>query len=394
MRTYIKYLATLVAVGLGMSSCISDFENTEVDYPSQPFYGVFEARNLVDGVRYTSVVTEDENGSPLVYSIGEVHRKGGKIQPLFLTIAENAKYDQKVGVITGEAKSSYWGDGNNGVAPVPTQLSVAQSLNKGRFIGELLIGKGFGEKKFQGNLYRVAQLPTYKTTWMHYVKQVNEEGKEINVPDFMLKMNADVDSAVYTSDFMNEEAVGYSVQDGVLTFTQDGKPVAEASLNEKSQFVLTIGEKQIVLLPECSRVVPEKFEFLAEGVFSNGLLKPMPAQLYKGDQGSYCIKPWWRNEKGFIFKVDEETGAISYKKQVTNVDSKDLFGEAYGMITVSDAAKAIDDNFFNGATGKPLEKVSAGLYDKEQNVYVFNLVYRLEGIVAGLPKQAAFQVNP
>ena len=360
-------IAALALVVAGFTACneAEDFDRyADHTYSNAIELGHFTS--LYDAnskYTYGAVITLNAEGDTILYmySTGkEGNNDEGKTRTLFT--ADTLNYDQKTGVVTAKADTSYYDEGET----FGVQFTMAEMLDGERFAVDI----AYGSKNETAILKRNdTEFPPVQGKW-----SVADAAGELTTYTF------GIDSTVVIND--NEEAAGKYETDGrnIIVKNDADATVATFAYNENYQLTCTSSENAVMTrmtnLPE-----PESFYPIYEGsfIFATADLEGKSGHLFEGeipgyicqsdkDPSRYLLTPFIYNEDGMIFTMDQ-AGKIAVDAQFTGVEH-----QKYGPVYVTDVVTAgYAANFPNAKSH----------YDESLHTFYFDLIYHVSAGVFG-----------
>ncbi len=360
-------IAALALVVAGFTACneAEDFDRyADHTYSNAIELGHFTS--LYDAnskYTYGAVITLNAEGDTILYmySTGKAGNfDEGKTRTLFT--ADTLNYDQKTGVVTAKADTSYYDEGET----FGVQFTMAEMLDGERFAVDI----AYGSKNETAILKRNnTDIPPVQGKW-----SVADATGELTTYTF------GIDSTVVIND--NEEAAGKYETDGrnIIVKNDAGATVASFAYNDNYQLTCTSSENAVMTrmtnLPE-----PEFFYPIYEGnfIFATADLEGKSGHLFEGeipgyicqsdkDPSRYLLAPFIYNEDGMIFTMDE-AGKIAVDAQFTGAVHKQ-----YGEVFATDIVTAgYASNFPNAKSH----------YDESLHTFYFDLIYHVSAGVFG-----------
>lgn len=330
---------------------------------------------------YGAVITLNAKGDTILYmySTGKAgNYDEGKTRTLFT--ADTLNYDQKIGVVTAKADTSYYDEGET----FGVEFTMAEKFDGERFT----VNIAYGSKNETAVLKRnTTDFPPVQGKWCILrieTEEVegteNEEGvaetevveKEVVVATYTFG----IDSTVVIND--SEEPAGKYVTEGANVIVKDanGETVATFAYNDNYQLTCTSSENAVMTrmtnLPE-----PETFSPIYEGtfIFASSTLSGIPGHLFQDvgeipgyicqsdkDPSRYLLKPFIYNDEGMVFTMDA-AGNIVVDAQYTG-DNYQTHDPIYAtdVVTAGYGAK------FPNAKSH---------YDENLHIFYFDLVYHV-----------------
>lgn len=329
---------------------------------------------------YGAVITLNAKGDTILYmySTGKAgNYDEGKTRTLFT--ADTLNYDQKTGVVTAKADTSYYDEGET----FGVEFTMAELLDGERFAVDI----AYGSKNETAILKRnTTDFPPVQGKWCILrieTEEVegteNEEGvaetevveKEVVVATYTFG----IDSTVVIND--SEEPAGKYVTDGANIIVKDanGETVATFAYNDNYQLTCTSSENA-VMTRMTNQPEPETFSPIYEGsfIFASSPLAGNPGHLFEGeipgyicqsdkDPSRYLLKPFIYNDEGMVFTMDVD-GKIAVDAQFTGESNF----EGYGPLYVTDVVTAGLASKFPGAQSH---------YDEATHIFYFDLLYHV-----------------
>ncbi|MDY4874195.1 MAG: hypothetical protein SO133_04970 [Alloprevotella sp.] len=396
----INKIAALALVVAGFTACneAEDFDRyADHTYSNAIELGHYTSQYDANSkYTYGAVITLNAEGDTILYmySTGKAGNfDEGKTRTLFT--ADTLNYDQKTGVVTAKADTSYYDEGET----FGVQFTMAEMLDGERFAVDI----AYGSKNETAILKRnTTDFPPVQGKWCILrieTEEVegteNEEGvaetevveKEVVVATYTFG----IDSTVVIND--SEEPAGKYVTEGANIIVKDdkGETVATFAYNDNYQLTCTSSENA-VMTRMTNQPEPETFNPLYEGnfIFATADLSGKPGHLFQGagdisgficqsdkDPSRYLLVPFINNEEGMLFTMDE-AGKIAVDAQYTGAGDPNL-----GPIYATDVVLAGFGSDFPGVQSH---------YDKEYHVFYFDLVYHASSAATN-PYEEIFKVT-
>lgn len=290
MKKYITFLITLGMASLMSVGCLSDYDNDGlITYDSDMPCGVYSTEWNRDSVKYTAVVTKNNEGKPMVYVTSKSVKTNATDHTLFNYVSDTAYYVETVGQLNSKANSSFYSSDE-------TKCFLHQSRHDGNYYLQVKLNDG--SLMFTSTVQRSQQLctPKINTTWT----------------------NAD---ASHVIEFYNDGSLEYenngNVEQGNWTYTVGsidfsvGDKKCTARFNDDYQLELDLVDTTLVVYPE---VTQETFT-QSLGIYQYYLDlfgQTLKGQLFRGDLGTFKLAPFVSNSEGLTFKVSDNN-VISFK---------------------------------------------------------------------------------
>ena len=363
----INKIAALALVVAGFTACneAEDFDRyADHTYSNAIELGHFTS--LYDAnskYTYGAVITLNAEGDTILYmySTGkEGNNDEGKTRTLFT--ADTLNYDQKTGVVTAKADTSYYDEGET----FGVQFTMAEMLDGERFAVDI----AYGSKNETAILKRNdTDIPPVQGKWC-----VAKDSVTVTTYDF-----AQASTVIINGD---ETAPGKYEVNGrdIKVLNADSTLITLFTYNNNWQLVCTSSENAVMTrmtnLPE-----PESFYPIYEGnfIFATADLEGKSGHLFEGeipgyicqsdkDPSRYLLTPFINNEDGMLFTMDK-AGMIAVDAQFTGVEH-----QKYGPVYVTDVVTAgYAANFPNAKSH----------YDESLHTFYFDLIYHVSAGVFG-----------
>ena len=361
-------IAALALVVAGFTACneAEDFDR----YADHTYSNAIElghVTSLYDAnskYTYGAVITLNAEGDTILYmySTGkEGNNDEGKTRTLFT--ADTLNYDQKTGVVTAKADTSYYDEGET----FGVEFTMAEMLDGERFAVDI----AYGSKNETAVLKRNdTDIPPVQGKWCVAKDSVTVTTYQFAQDSTVVIINGDkADSAKYVVNGRD-----------IKVLNADSAIVAKFTYNNNWQLVCTSSENA-VMTRMTNQPEPETFNPLYEGnfIFATADLSGKPDHLFQGeipgyicqsdkDPSRYLLTPFINNEDGMLFTMDK-AGMIAVDAQFTGVEH-----QKYGPVYVTDVVTAgYAANFPNAKSH----------YDESLHTFYFDLIYHVSAGVFG-----------
>ena len=360
-------IAALALVVAGFTACneAEDFDRyADHTYSNAIELGHFTS--LYDAnskYTYGAVITLNAEGDTILYmySTGkEGNNDEGKTRTLFT--ADTLNYDQKTGVVTAKADTSYYDEGET----FGVEFTMAEMLDRKRFAVDIKYGSNNETAILKRN---DTDMPPVQGKWF-----VAKDSVTVTTYEFAQ------DSTVIING--DETAPGKYEVNGrdIKVLNADSTLITLFTYNNNWQLVCTSSENAVMTrmtnLPE-----PETFSPLYEGnfIFATADLEGNSGHLFEGeipgyicqsdkDPSRYLLAPFINTEDGMLFTMDK-AGMIAVDAQFTGVEH-----QKYGPVYVTDVVTAgYAANFPNAKSH----------YDESLHTFYFDLIYHVSAGVFG-----------
>ncbi|MBB3703303.1 hypothetical protein [Alloprevotella rava] len=342
MKQYIKTLALMLLVGLGLTSCLNDdrFDEGVQKYQKSLPYGVWKSvSNSPGNYDYTGILTKDVAGKDLFYVIRTARPTApdsGEVK--ILMVSHDVQYSDSTGMLQASAPSCYFGDGENGTKKLTAAANLAILHSSNNLIFQMVTSDG--TTQFHLQAARVEAKPTsiagmwegYSSDSTKYftaeLKPADAQGNGTGVAVFN---DNDVEEVAYT--FANNAAT----VTGKIT-----QKKAEFAYNDNYQLVATLDGATFVVDPMASTSEPENFTPAYTGKFTSKLFgESSDVVIYKGDKGTgnYLFTPFIMNSTtGFVFNwANDNTLSFDAKKGNATGYTHKQNGRTLGPVYALDA---------------------------------------------------------
>ena len=369
MKQYIKTLALLLLVGLGLTSCLKDdrFDEGIKKYQKSLPYGVWKSASDASGnYDYTAVFTKDAKGKDLFYVVRKARNSApdsGEVK--FLMVSHDVQYSDSTGVIEAVAPSCFFGDGQNGTSKLSARAYLAILRSSKNLMFQMITSDG--STQFSVQAQRDDAKPTsiagmwegYSSDSTKYftanLNSASAQGKGSGI-------------AVFNDNDVEDVAYQFAGNKGTVTGNDTHKK-AELSFNDEYQLVATLDGKTFVVDPLASSSEPEAFTPTYSATFTSSLFgSSQNVVIYKGEKnvGNYYFKPFIdNNTTGFAFNMQsDKTLSFDSKNGIPTGYTHVQGGQTLGPVYAYDAY----------ALGKGAQsKYDAG-------VFTFNVSYQIPGV--------------
>lgn len=375
----INKIAALALVVAGFTACneADDFDRyADHTYSNAIELGHYTSQYDANSkYTYGAVITLNAKGDTILYmySTGKAgNYDEGKTRTLFT--ADTLNYDQKTGVVTAKADTSYYDEGET----FGVEFTMAEMLDGERFAVDI----AYGSKNETAVLKRNdTDIPPVQGKWCVAKDSVTVTTYQFAQDSTVVIINGDkADSAKYVVNGRD-----------IKVLNADSAIVAKFTYNNNWQLVCTSSENA-VMTRMTNQPEPETFNPLYEGnfIFATADLSGKPGHLFQGasdisgciyqsdkDPSRYLLVPFIWNEEGMLFTMDE-AGKIAVDAQFTGAGDPNL-----GPIYATDVVLAGFGSEFPGVQSH---------YDKEYHVFYFDLVYHASSAATN-PYEEIFKVT-
>ena len=364
----INKIAALALVVAGFTACneADDFDRyADHTYSNAIELGHYTSQYDANSkYTYGAVITLNAKGDTILYmySTGKAgNYDEGKTRTLFT--ADTLNYDQKTGVVTAKADTSYYDEGET----FGVEFTMAEMLDGERFAVDI----AYGSKNETAVLKRNdTDIPPVQGKWCVAKDSVTVTTYQFAQDSTVVIINGDkADSAKYVVNGRD-----------IKVLNADSAIVAKFTYNNNWQLVCTSSENA-VMTRMTNQPEPETFNPLYEGnfIFATADLSGKPGHLFQGeipgyicqsdkDPSRYLLAPFINNEDGMVFTMDE-AGNIVVDAQYTGADH-----QKYGPVYVTDVVTAgYAANFPNAKSH----------YDESLHTFYFDLIYHVSAGVFG-----------
>ena len=364
----INKIAALALVVAGFTACneADDFDRyADHTYSNAIELGHYTSQYDANSkYTYGAVITLNAKGDTILYmySTGKAgNYDEGKTRTLFT--ADTLNYDQKTGVVTAKADTSYYDEGET----FGVEFTMAEMLDGERFAVDI----AYGSKNETAVLKRNdTDIPPVQGKWCVAKDSVTVTTYQFAQDSTVVIINGDkADSAKYVVNGRD-----------IKVLNADSAIVAKFTYNNNWQLVCTSSENA-VMTRMTNQPEPETFNPLYEGnfIFATADLSGKPDHLFQGeipgyicqsdkDPSRYLLTPFINNEDGMLFTMDK-AGMIAVDAQFTGVEH-----QKYGPVYVTDVVTAgYAANFPNAKSH----------YDESLHTFYFDLIYHVSAGVFG-----------